>query len=112
DKIKEKYKTIKLPELTLPKGVESCENLCNGKQKWEFSKLKFEELKTSTLTNVSLPVPSVTPISVNNENKLPYIAVPLILIPIILGFSYKEIFNTRMAKKGEKKSHEKDYKFE
>ncbi|VTZ67343.1 CIR protein [Plasmodium chabaudi chabaudi] len=78
-----------LPELTLPKGVESCENLCNGKQKWEFAKLKFEVSKIDTPTKVSLPVPSVTPTSVNNANKLSYIAVPLILIPIILGFSYK-----------------------
>ncbi|SCL88477.1 CIR protein, partial [Plasmodium chabaudi adami] len=78
-----------LPELTLPEGVESCENLCNGKQKWEFGKLKFEDLKTNTLTKFSLPVPSVTPKSINNGNKLPYIAVPLILIPIILGISYK-----------------------
>ncbi|SCL93892.1 CIR protein [Plasmodium chabaudi adami] len=78
-----------LPELTLPEGVESCESLCNGEQKWKVEKLKNEELKTSTLTKVSLPVPSVTPTSINNANKLPYIAVPLILIPIILGFSYK-----------------------
>ncbi|SCL95775.1 CIR protein [Plasmodium chabaudi adami] len=87
EKIREKYN--KLPELTLPEGVESCESLCNGKQQWKVEKLKNEELKTSTLTKVSLPVPSVTPTSINNANKLPYIAVPLILIPIILGISYK-----------------------
>ncbi|SCL83174.1 CIR protein [Plasmodium chabaudi chabaudi] len=89
DKIREKYKTYELPELTIPDGVESCESLCNGKQKWEVEELKIKELKTSTLTEVSLSVPSVTPTSINNANKLPYIAVPLILIPIILGFSYK-----------------------
>ncbi|SCL88036.1 CIR protein [Plasmodium chabaudi chabaudi] len=87
DKIRENNKN--LPELKLPEGVESCENLCNGKQKWEFEKLKLEDLKNNTLTKFSLTVPSVTPTSINNANKLPYIAVPLILIPIILGFSYK-----------------------
>ncbi|VTZ67130.1 CIR protein [Plasmodium chabaudi chabaudi] len=103
DKIREKYKTKEIPELTLPVGVESCESLCNGKQQWKVEKLKNEELKTSTLTEVSLSVPSVTPTSINNANKLPYIAVPLILIPIILGFSYKYLTHSRRKKSNAKK---------
>ncbi|SCL86009.1 CIR protein, partial [Plasmodium chabaudi chabaudi] len=103
DKIREKYKTKELPELTLPEGVKSCESLCNGKQQWKVEKLKNEELKTSTLTKVSLPVPSVTPTSINNANKLPYIAVPLILIPIILGISYKYLTHGRRKKLNAKK---------
>ncbi|SCL85143.1 Plasmodium variant antigen protein Cir/Yir/Bir, putative [Plasmodium chabaudi chabaudi] len=85
EKIKEKYSDKNLPELKPPPGIESCEISCAKKNQ----ELKVKELKTNTVTEVSLPVPSVTHTSINNGNKLPYIAVPLILIPIILGISYK-----------------------
>ncbi|SCL91423.1 CIR protein [Plasmodium chabaudi chabaudi] len=75
----------KLPIFTIPEGAESCEETCAKKNQ----ELKVKDLEIGTPTEASLPDSSVPPTSINNGNKLPYIAVPLILIPIILGISYK-----------------------
>ncbi|SCL98375.1 CIR protein [Plasmodium chabaudi chabaudi] len=91
DKLKEKYK---LPELKLPAGLYDCKTECYNQE--ERHKARVAALNRSsdgseigTTPGISLLDPSVTPTSINNGNKLPYIAVPLILIPIILGISYK-----------------------
>eukprot|EP00364_Plasmodium_chabaudi_P000005 XP_016652860.1 CIR protein [Plasmodium chabaudi chabaudi] len=116
-----------LPEFTLPEGIKSCEKLCEKKNqelKVESSKIDVSETVTPTETILSyqtstelsdsreeslpkievqmddpksITLPSVIPTSINNGNKLPYIAVPFILIPVIFGISYKYL--TLMWKK-------------
>ncbi|VTZ66769.1 CIR protein [Plasmodium chabaudi chabaudi] len=92
DKLRKKY--VKLPELKLKEGLLECNAECSKKN------IQYKDIvdaqnnssggsKIVTPAVVSLPSPPVTPASINNGNKLPYIAVPLILIPIILGISYK-----------------------
>ncbi|SCL86730.1 CIR protein [Plasmodium chabaudi chabaudi] len=80
----------KLPTFTIPEGAESCEETCAKKWKKTEATNQAKELPKQVINpGISLPGSSVTPTSINNGNKLPYIAVPLILIPIILGISYK-----------------------
>ncbi|VTZ67866.1 CIR protein [Plasmodium chabaudi chabaudi] len=108
DKLKAKYN---LPELTLPQGLSDCNHEC-FKQEERYkarvaaeNHLGYGSEKVPTLPNSSL-VPSITPTSINNGNKLPYIAVPLILIPIILGISYKyltPVWRKKMKRKTMKK---------
>ncbi|SCM04542.1 CIR protein [Plasmodium chabaudi adami] len=71
DKLKAKYN---LSELNLPEGLSDCNEECS---------------KKASIRPNSLPGSSLIPTNINNGNKLPYIAVPLVLIPIILGISYK-----------------------
>ncbi|SCL86070.1 Plasmodium variant antigen protein Cir/Yir/Bir, putative, partial [Plasmodium chabaudi chabaudi] len=79
-----------LPKLEPPKGRENCEKYCKSlTQILNAEKSVIEQAKQVTTPGISLTDPSVTLKSINNGNKLPYIAVPLILIPIILGISYK-----------------------
>ncbi|SCL85171.1 Plasmodium variant antigen protein Cir/Yir/Bir, putative, partial [Plasmodium chabaudi adami] len=79
-----------LPELKPPKGRENCENYCKSlTQILNAEKSTIEQAKQVTTPGISLTDPSVTLTSINNGNKLPYIAIPFILIPIILGISYK-----------------------
>ncbi|VTZ66765.1 CIR protein [Plasmodium chabaudi chabaudi] len=108
-------------------GVETCKSLCKSNdQKLEAENLIAEESEIFTTHQTSLPdlsttelritqeepqsniesqrdglksitLQSVTPISINNGSKLPYIAVPFILIPIIFAISYKYL--TLMWKK-------------
>ncbi|VTZ66326.1 CIR protein [Plasmodium chabaudi chabaudi] len=88
EKIREKYS---LPELNLPQGLSDCNAECSK--------------KASARPN-GLPGLPVIPTSINNGNKLPYIAVPLVLIPIILGISYKyltPVWRKKMKKKTMKK---------
>ncbi|SCL83791.1 Plasmodium variant antigen protein Cir/Yir/Bir, putative [Plasmodium chabaudi chabaudi] len=91
DEIRKKYS---LPELNLPQGLSDCNGEC-VKQNIRYKDWRAKQNRSSggskidTPPEVSLPGPSVPPTSINNGNKLPYIAVPLILIPIILGISYK-----------------------
>ncbi|SCL85505.1 Plasmodium variant antigen protein Cir/Yir/Bir, putative [Plasmodium chabaudi adami] len=111
DEIRKKYSDKNLPELELTEGLLECDEECSKHTK------RYEEWlaaqnnssggseKVSILAN-SLPGSSVTPTSINNGNKLPYIAVPLILIPIILGISYKylkPVWRKKMKKKTMKK---------
>ncbi|SCL93533.1 CIR protein, partial [Plasmodium chabaudi chabaudi] len=92
EKIRENYKN--LPELELTEGLSECNEECSKQEEQYKARLAAQNHlgggseKVLTLPNSSL-VPSITPTSINNGNKLPYIAVPLILIPIILGISYK-----------------------
>ncbi|VTZ68595.1 CIR protein [Plasmodium chabaudi chabaudi] len=96
-----------LPELKPPPGVKSCEETCAQKCKEPEAKEPATEVsKIVTPAVVSLPDSSVTTTSINNGNKLPYIAVPLILIPIILGISYKyltPVWRKKMKRKTMKK---------
>ncbi|SCL93882.1 Plasmodium variant antigen protein Cir/Yir/Bir, putative [Plasmodium chabaudi adami] len=108
-----------LPEFKMPKEVESCESLCkSAEQKSKADELTNEEpeqvtsLENSSCgqsTNVlkdsqeepqseikaqvdessSVTFPTVNLTSINNANKLPYIAIPFVLIPIIFAISYK-----------------------
>ncbi|SCL83263.1 CIR protein [Plasmodium chabaudi adami] len=94
DKIRAKYSDKKLPELKLTEGLLECNEECS-KQKIRYkdwlaahNRSNGGSEKVPIIPN-SLPDSPVTPTSINNGNKLPYIAVPLILIPIILGISYK-----------------------
>ncbi|SCL85724.1 CIR protein [Plasmodium chabaudi chabaudi] len=119
-----------LPELKLPDGGESCESYCKSKgQKLNAEDQVTEEQKSVTPTENSLsdqPSPevsdsqegqldepnsitlsSVTSTNINNGNKLPYIAVPFVLIPIILGISYKYLIHGR-GKKVKKKKNAKN----
>ncbi|SCL94427.1 CIR protein [Plasmodium chabaudi adami] len=94
DKIREKYKSYNLPELKLTEGLSECNEECLKINKRYKAYLDAQNHSSSGSENVtptegSLPGSPVTPTSINNGNKLPYIAVPLILIPIILGISYK-----------------------
>ncbi|VTZ67598.1 CIR protein [Plasmodium chabaudi chabaudi] len=86
DKIRKKYSN--LPELELKEGLLECNEECSK--------------KAATRPN-SLPGLPVIPTSINNGNKLPYIAVPLVLIPIILGISYKYLTHGRRKKLNAKK---------
>ncbi|SCL84378.1 CIR protein [Plasmodium chabaudi chabaudi] len=79
-----------LPELKPPEGRENCENYCkyltrilNAKE----SAIEGTEQVTTHKIGLLGQLRILT--SINNGNKLPYIAIPLILIPIILGISYK-----------------------
>ncbi|SCL93737.1 Plasmodium variant antigen protein Cir/Yir/Bir, putative, partial [Plasmodium chabaudi chabaudi] len=108
DKLKEKYS---LPELKLPQGLSDCNGEClklNNRYKDivdAYNRSIGGSKKVPTLQS-SLPGPSVISTSINNGNKLPYIAVPLILIPIILGISYKyltPVWRKKMKKKTMKK---------
>ncbi|SCL86863.1 CIR protein, partial [Plasmodium chabaudi chabaudi] len=92
EKIRGKYNNI--PELKLTEGLFECNVECSKKN------IQYKDIvdaqnnssggsKIVTPAVVSLPSPPVTPTSINNGNKLPYIAIPFILIPIILGISYK-----------------------
>ncbi|SCL94285.1 CIR protein [Plasmodium chabaudi adami] len=92
EKIRKKYNN--LPELKLSEGLSDCYGEC-AKQNKQYkdwldaqNNSSGDSEKVPILPN-SLPGPSIPPTSINNGNKLPYIAVPLILIPIILGISYK-----------------------
>ncbi|SCL97092.1 Plasmodium variant antigen protein Cir/Yir/Bir, putative [Plasmodium chabaudi chabaudi] len=92
EKIREKYSN--LPELKLTEGLSECNEQCLKINKQYKTNLDAQNHSSGgseivTPTEGGLPGPPVTPTSINNANKLPYIAVPLILIPIILGFSYK-----------------------
>ncbi|SCL84335.1 Plasmodium variant antigen protein Cir/Yir/Bir, putative, partial [Plasmodium chabaudi chabaudi] len=92
NKIREKYSN--LPELKLSEGLLECNAECSKKtiqyKDWVAAQNNSSGgSEIVTPTEDSLPGPPVTPTSINNGNKLPYIAVPLILIPIILGISYK-----------------------
>ncbi|SCL88644.1 CIR protein [Plasmodium chabaudi chabaudi] len=108
DKLKEKYK---LPELKLPEGLYDCKTECHNQEERHKASVAVQNRSSDgseidTSTNASLPGPSVPPTSINNGNKLPYIAVPLILIPIILGISYKyltPVWRKKMKKKNMKK---------
>ncbi|VTZ67119.1 CIR protein [Plasmodium chabaudi chabaudi] len=116
----------KLPEFNVEE-IESCESLCKKKSQEPAIKNPIaKESEIDTPPKISLPVrstteltdnrentlsvnevqmddpksitlPSVIPTSINNGNKLPYIAVPFILIPVIFGISYKYL--TLMWKK-------------
>ncbi|SCL97943.1 CIR protein [Plasmodium chabaudi adami] len=105
DKLRKNHN--KLPMFTIPEGAESCEETCA--KKWKEPEAKEPATDVSeigTPPGISLPGLSVTPTSINNGNKLPYIAVPLILIPIILGISYKyltPVWRKKMKKKTMKK---------
>ncbi|VTZ66931.1 CIR protein [Plasmodium chabaudi chabaudi] len=134
DKFRENHNN--LPEMKLPNGIESCDSLCEKKkQESESKKQTSEQPEQVTTSEDSLPVrsqikladsreepqssisvqmdksnsitpQSVIPTSINNGNKLPYIAVPFILIPIILVISYKFLapaWRKRMKKKNMKK---------
>ncbi|SCL93394.1 CIR protein [Plasmodium chabaudi chabaudi] len=122
EKFRKKYnenKENKLPEFTMPNGVESCKSLCRKKeQKLDIEELETEDSEMDIFTEDSLSdqpstevidsrektvsekedhmdgsktitFQTVIPTSINNANKLPYIAVPFILVSIILGISYK-----------------------
>ncbi|VTZ68587.1 CIR protein [Plasmodium chabaudi chabaudi] len=89
DKFRKNHNDKNLPELKPPEGRESCESFCKSKQESKVEEPTNEVSEIVTPTVVSLPDSSVTTTSINNGNKLPYIAVPLVLIPIILGISYK-----------------------
>ncbi|SCL84027.1 CIR protein [Plasmodium chabaudi chabaudi] len=111
DKIRAKYSDKKLPELKLTEGLSDCNEECLKLNK-RYKDIVDEHnhsidgsKKVPTLQN-SLPGPSVISTSINNGNKLPYIAVPLVLIPIILGISYKyltPVWRKKMKKKTMKK---------
>ncbi|SCL86566.1 Plasmodium variant antigen protein Cir/Yir/Bir, putative, partial [Plasmodium chabaudi adami] len=94
DKIREKYKSYNLPELKPPEGLSDCNDEC-FKQNKRYKDMidaqnhPIDDSKIGTSTKGSLPDSSVTTTNINNGNKLPYIAVPFILLPIILGISYK-----------------------
>ncbi|SCL85978.1 Plasmodium variant antigen protein Cir/Yir/Bir, putative [Plasmodium chabaudi adami] len=140
EKFRKKYnenKENKLPEFTMPNGIESCERLCKSdKQKSSVEEKITEEQKSVTPTENSLSdqrstevggsqeesglgiegdmhesnsitLSSVTPTSINNGNKLPYIAVPFVLIPIILGISHKYLIHGRGKKVKKKKNAKK-----
>ncbi|SCL95024.1 CIR protein [Plasmodium chabaudi adami] len=108
DKLKAKYK---LPELKLPEGLYDCKVECFKQEERYKARIaaqnhSIDGSKIVTSTKDSLPNLPVTPTSINNGNKLPYIAVPLILIPIILGISYKyltPVWRKKMKKKTMKK---------
>ncbi|SCL89847.1 CIR protein [Plasmodium chabaudi adami] len=108
DKIKEKYS---LPELKLPEGLFDCNVECYNQEERHKARVaaqnhSIDGSKIVTSTKASLPDLPVNPASINNGNKLPYIAVPLILIPIILGISYKyltPVWRKKMKKKTMKK---------
>ncbi|SCL90540.1 CIR protein, partial [Plasmodium chabaudi chabaudi] len=107
DKLKEKYS---LPELKLPQGLFDCKVECFKQEEQHKARIaaqnhSFDDSKNVSILQNILPSP-VIPTSINNGNKLPYIAVPLILIPIILGISYKyltPIWRKKMKKKTMKK---------
>ncbi|SCL92790.1 CIR protein [Plasmodium chabaudi adami] len=109
EKIRENYKN--LPELELTEGLSECNVECSKQEERHKARVAAQnrssggsEIGTSTKT--SLPGLSVTPTNINNGNKLPYIAIPLILIPIILGISYKyltPVWRKKMKKKTMKK---------
>nr|AEP32845.1 variant surface antigen [Plasmodium chabaudi chabaudi] len=88
DEIRKKYNDMHLPELNLPPGLSNCNEECSK--------------KASARPN-GLPASSLIPTNINNGNKLPYIAVPLVLIPIILGISYKYLTHGRRKKLNAKK---------
>ncbi|SCL90520.1 CIR protein [Plasmodium chabaudi adami] len=126
----------KLPEFTLPNGVKSCESLCKSKEKESMiEKPGTEVSKIVTPSENSLPdhsstelngsqeeplpkievqrngsssitLTSVTPPSINNGNKIPYIVSPFILILILLGISYKYL-TLRWRKKTTRKKNMK-----
>ncbi|SCL83018.1 Plasmodium variant antigen protein Cir/Yir/Bir, putative [Plasmodium chabaudi adami] len=105
DKLKAEYS---LPELKLPEGLYDCKVECFKQE--ERYKARIAALtrssdgsKIGTTPGISLLDLSVTPTSINNGNKLPYIAIPLILIPIILGISYKYLTHGRRKKLNAKK---------
>ncbi|SCL90709.1 CIR protein [Plasmodium chabaudi chabaudi] len=123
----------KLPELEPPEGRKSCEIFCEEKkQKLKAEKAKVEvsemnirtdgslssqsstklsdslgntlpvkEVQMDESSSVTLPTVSLT--SINNTNKLPYIAIPFVLIPVILGISYKYLTHGQRKKSNGKK---------
>ncbi|VTZ67879.1 CIR protein [Plasmodium chabaudi chabaudi] len=123
----------KLPELKPPEGRKSCEIFCEEKkQKLKAEKAKVEvsemnirtegslssqsstklsdslgntlpvkEVQMDESSSVTLPTVSLT--SINNTNKLPYIAIPFFLIPVILGISYKYLTHGQRKKSNGKK---------
>ncbi|SCL93222.1 CIR protein [Plasmodium chabaudi adami] len=110
EKIREKYNYI--PELTTPPGRKSCENYCQSlTQILNAEESAIEGTKRVTTHKISLLGQPRTPTSINNGNKLPYIAIPFILIPIILGISYKYITYRHRKKLNSKKKYANDYKF-
>ncbi|SCL94741.1 CIR protein [Plasmodium chabaudi adami] len=108
DKLKAEYK---LPELKLPEGLYDCKTECYNQEERYKARIaaltrSSDDSKIGTSIKASLPGLSVTPTSINNGNKLPYIAVPFILIPIILGISYKYLTPV-WRKKAKRKSMKK-----
>ncbi|SCL88199.1 Plasmodium variant antigen protein Cir/Yir/Bir, putative [Plasmodium chabaudi adami] len=90
DKFRKSNSDKNLPELTPPEGIKSCENFCEIlKQRLNVEEWATELPEIDILTKASLPCQPIAPTSINNGNKLPCIAIPFILIPIILGISYK-----------------------
>ncbi|SCL89685.1 Plasmodium variant antigen protein Cir/Yir/Bir, putative, partial [Plasmodium chabaudi adami] len=93
--LKKDYEKIRenndqLPELIPPPGRENCENYCQSLTRILNAKESaIEGTKQVTTPGIGLLGQSRTLTSINNGNKLPYIAIPFILIPIILGISYK-----------------------
>ncbi|SCL92717.1 Plasmodium variant antigen protein Cir/Yir/Bir, putative [Plasmodium chabaudi adami] len=96
-----------LPELTPPEGIKSCENFCEIlRQRLNAKEWVTEFSEIGIFTKANLPGQPIAPTSINNGNRLPYIAVPFILIPIILGISYKyltPVWRKKMKKKTMKK---------
>ncbi|VTZ67600.1 CIR protein [Plasmodium chabaudi chabaudi] len=79
-----------LPKLEPPKGRENCENYCKSlTQILNAEKSAIEQAKQITTHNIGLLGQLRILTGINNGNKLLYIAIPFILIPIILGISYK-----------------------
>ncbi|VTZ66930.1 CIR protein [Plasmodium chabaudi chabaudi] len=101
-----------LPELKPPEGRENCENYCksltqilNGKESAIGGTKQVTTHKIGLLGQLRILT------GINNGNKLPYIAIPFILIPIILGISYKYITYRQRKKLNSKKKYANDYKF-
>ncbi|VTZ71364.1 CIR protein [Plasmodium chabaudi chabaudi] len=119
EKFRKKNNNKDLPEMALEDGAKNCESLCRSKEpKLDIEELETEDSEMDIFTEDSLSdqpstevidsrektvsekedhmdgsktitFQTVIPTSINNANKLPYIAVPFILVSIILGISYK-----------------------
>ncbi|SCL86681.1 CIR protein, partial [Plasmodium chabaudi chabaudi] len=94
DKFRKNSSDKEIPELELTEGLSECNVECSKQEERHKAKGTAQNRSSDSSEKVSilqngLPSPSIPPTSINNGNKLPYIAVPLILIPIILGISYK-----------------------
>ncbi|SCL84717.1 CIR protein [Plasmodium chabaudi chabaudi] len=112
DKFRENNSDKNLPELKPPEGRENCENYC--KSLTRILNAKESEIggtKQVTTHNIGLLGQLRILTGINNGNKLLYIAIPFILIPIILGISYKYITYRQRKKLNSKKKYANDYKF-
>ncbi|VTZ66941.1 CIR protein [Plasmodium chabaudi chabaudi] len=94
DKFRKNNSDKDIPELELTEGLSECNVECSKQEKRHkgggaAQNRSSDGSEIDTFTNASLPGPSVPTTSINNGNKIPYIAIPFILIPIILGISYK-----------------------